>query len=113
MPITLEHIEREKLADKITLYRRNGEVIYQNELKNGEWIHKPQAHIALETERNRPFSLQEQRNYVNEFDKLAKLLARPERKASAEEVSHIEKLREQAKKDLTSLENRYAKKPKQ
>ena len=104
IPVTLERIEKEKLADRIALYRRNGEVIYHNELKNGEWTHKPQVCVALEAERNRPLSLQEHRDYVKGFDKISELLARPERKASAEEIHSAEKLRLHAKNNLAALE---------
>ena len=96
MPVTLERIEREKLADRLTLCRRNGEIVYQNDLKGGEWAVQPQARAALDAERNRPLSLQEQRDYIKDFDKLAELLAQPERKASAEEVRAIEELRQRA-----------------
>jgi predicted ABC-type ATPase len=96
MPATLEHLEREKLANCVTIYRRGAEVIYTNELKGGEWIKKPQARATLEAERNRPMTLQELRSYVKGFDDLIVLLMHPDRQASAEEIKTVKDLRQRA-----------------
>ena len=102
MPATLERIERDKLADRVTLYQRGAEAIYTNELNGGEWANEPQARAALEAERSRPMTLQERRSYAEGFDKLAELLARPERQASAEEVKNVDELQRRAKRELTA-----------
>jgi len=93
---TLERIEREQLADKVTIYRRGNEAIYSNTLERGQWKHEPQARVAIETERDRPMTLLERKNYANGFERLASLVSRPERQASVEEVSTIDALRHQA-----------------
>lgn len=102
MPETLERIERDKLADRVTIYRRGAEAIYSNELQGGEWVKEPQARATVEAERSRPMNLQERRSYAEGFDKLAELMARPERKASAEEVKTVEDLQHQAKRGLAA-----------
>jgi len=93
---TLERIEREQLADRVTIYRRGNEAIYSNTLERGQWIHEPQAKTVLETERNRSMTLKERKDYANGFEKLANMVSRPERQASVEEVSNIDTLRHQA-----------------
>lgn len=102
MPVTLERIERDKLADRVTLYQRGAEAIYTNELQAGQWAKEPQARAALEAERARPMTLQERRSYAEGFDRLAELMARPERQASAEEVKKVDELRQQAKQELAA-----------
>jgi len=97
MPATLERIEHEKLADRVTIYRRGAEVIYSNELQEGQWARKPQARAVVEAERARPMTLQECRDYAKGFDELADMLAKPERQASAEEIRKIADLHREAK----------------
>lgn len=55
---------------------------------------------AFYTERNRPLTVQELRAYADGFDRLAELLARPRRKASAAEIRKVDDLRESAKQAL-------------
>ena len=54
MLVTLERIERDKLADRVTIYRRGGVAIYTNELHGGQWVRQPQARATMEAERARP-----------------------------------------------------------
>jgi hypothetical protein len=103
MLLTLDRIKREKLADRLTICKRNGEVIYSNELKNNQWACEPQSSTIVESERNRPFTLQEHKDYVQGFEKLAGLLANPKRQASTQEISNVQKLRLQAKSDLADF----------
>lgn len=102
MPVTLERIERDKLADRLTIYRRGAEAIYTNELQAGQWAKEPQARAALEAERSRPMTVQERRSYAEGFDRLAELVARPERQASAAEVKNVDDLRQRAKQELAA-----------
>jgi hypothetical protein len=85
---TLERIERDKLADRVTIYRRGAEVIYSNALQGGQWIREPQARTVVEAERARPMTLQERQDYAAGFDKLVDMLVK--RQASAEEIRKIE-----------------------
>ncbi|MDR2014610.1 MAG: hypothetical protein LBP99_03175, partial [Azoarcus sp.] len=100
--VTVERIEREKLADRMTIYRRGAEVVYSNELQHGQWAKTPQAREALEFERSREMTLHERREYVKGFETLAKLMARPERNASAQEFAYMENLQKQAKAGLAA-----------
>lgn len=96
LPSTLARIEQEKLADRVTVYRRGAAAIYTNELKGGEWAHPIGARAALEAERNRPMTLQEHRNYVEGFSKLADMLTKPERQASAVAIKNMDYLHKRA-----------------
>ncbi|MBR4877702.1 MAG: zeta toxin family protein, partial [Rhodocyclaceae bacterium] len=97
---TLERIEREKLADRVTIYRRGAEAIYSNEVQDGQWVRNPQARAVVEAERARPMTLQERQEYAKGFDDLAELLARPERQATPEEIRRVDELRRAAKAAL-------------
>jgi fido (protein-threonine AMPylation protein) len=102
MPGTVELIEREKLANRVTIYRRGAEMIYTNELRAGEWVNRPQAREVLEIERARPMTLQELLSYAEGFDRLTELLARPERSGSADEIKRVEDLRQKARRALVA-----------
>jgi len=85
VPITLERIEREKLADCVTLHRRGGEVIYHNELHNGQWQQPPQARQILGAERNRAMTPEEAYQYAAGWVSLSQRIETPERKATTQE----------------------------
>lgn len=102
MPTTVERIEREKLADRVTIYRRGAETIYFNELQAGQWVNEPKARTALEVERSRPMNLQERRSYVEGFDRLAERISRPERQATVDEINAIKDLQLRSKRDLVA-----------
>jgi hypothetical protein len=56
---TLAAIEAEQLADRITVVRRDGTVLYDNELVDGAWRRRPPADRAVAYERSRPWTAQE------------------------------------------------------
>lgn len=110
LPLTLERIEREKLADRVTIYRRGAVIIYKNELRNGAWQKPPNARQTIETERSRPMTLQELRDYSEGFEKLALLVAKPERRANSDEIHTIDELHSRALRELKTTEAVLAKK---
>lgn len=93
---TLGRIEGQKLADRVTIYRRGAEVIYSNELQGGQWAREPQARAVVEVERARPMTLQERRDYAKGYDEIADMQARRERQASAEEIRKVAELQREA-----------------
>ncbi|MDR0716697.1 MAG: zeta toxin family protein [Azoarcus sp.] len=103
MPATIEHIERERIAVRVAVYKRDGRAIYSNEFRGGKWSRAPQARAVVEAERDRPMTSREFRDYVEGFDRLAEALARPERRASAGEIDKIESMRRQARKEWHEL----------
>ncbi|WP_327071867.1 zeta toxin family protein [Kitasatospora sp. NBC_01302] len=56
LPQTLATIEAEHLADRVTVVRRGGEVLYSNELIDGVWLRAPGAAHAVTAEHGRPWS---------------------------------------------------------
>ncbi|MEU7553158.1 zeta toxin family protein [Streptomyces sp. NPDC044571] len=56
---TLTVIEAERLADRVTVVRRDGTVLYDNELVDGSWRRRPAAERAVAYERSRPWTAQE------------------------------------------------------
>lgn len=97
---TLERIEGDKLADRVTIFRRRGEAIYSNELREGQWTHAPRARETVEAERARPMSLEERRAYLEGYDRLAAMATRPGRNATADETGRILGLQQQARREL-------------
>ncbi|MET7716422.1 zeta toxin family protein [Streptomyces sp. NPDC005407] len=59
MLATLAVIETEQLADRITVVRRDGSVLYDNELVDGTWRRRPAAEKAVAYERSRPWTARE------------------------------------------------------
>ncbi|WP_333751811.1 zeta toxin family protein [Streptomyces sp. IBSBF 2394] len=56
---TLAVIEAEYLADRITVVRRDGTVLYDNELRDGTWRRRTAADRAVVHEQRRPWSAKE------------------------------------------------------
>ncbi|MGI5485037.1 zeta toxin family protein [Streptomyces lavendofoliae] len=56
---TLAVIEAEHLADRITVVRRDGTVLYDNDLVGGVWRRRPAAERAVAYERSRPWTARE------------------------------------------------------
>lgn len=56
---TLAAIEAEQLVDRITVVRRDGTVLYDNELADGAWRRRPAADKAVAAERSRPWTARE------------------------------------------------------
>jgi len=103
VPATLERIEREKLADRVTLYRRGGEEIYRNELQNGQWQQAPQARQALEVERARIMTPEEAYQYTAGWGGLLQQLEEPTRKATGQEKIAIRERYDAAIQQATQI----------
>ncbi|MEV6841751.1 hypothetical protein AB0N17_46515 [Streptomyces sp. NPDC051133] len=56
---TLAVVDAEQLADRITVVRRDGTVLYDNELVGSVWRHQPAAERAVASGRLRPWTAQE------------------------------------------------------
>ncbi|WP_327309081.1 zeta toxin family protein [Streptomyces sp. NBC_01298] len=59
MLVTLAVIEAEQLADRVTVVRRDGTVLYDNELVEGAWRRRPAAERVVVRERSRSWSVGE------------------------------------------------------
>ncbi|MGW1619940.1 zeta toxin family protein [Streptomyces sp. NPDC002172] len=75
---TLAVIEAERLADRVTVVRRDGTLLYANELTpDGDWRRRPAADRAVRLERARPWTAPETAVFRRE-------LARTDRRVHAE-----------------------------
>jgi len=99
---TIAAVEAGKQVDRLCVYDRHVRAIYDNSFENGQWQKEPLALKTFEQERNRPMTLQERKDYLAGFDKLAVQLSRPERRASEQEIRHIQDLHQQAKVSLAA-----------
>ncbi|WP_346094417.1 zeta toxin family protein [Streptomyces olivaceiscleroticus] len=64
---TLAVIEAEQLADRITVVRRDGTALYDNELIGGVWRRKPAARAAVTVERARPWNAPQTQTFRREL----------------------------------------------
>jgi len=99
---TVAAVEAGRQVDRLCLYDHTVQAIYDNRLENGQWQKEPLALKAFEHERSRPMTLQERKEYLAGFDKLAVQLAKPERQASEQEIRHVQNLGQQAKVSLAA-----------
>lgn len=67
MLVTLAVIEAEHIADRITVVRRDGTVLYDNELIGGAWRRRPAADKAVARGRSRPWTARETAAFHHEI----------------------------------------------
>lgn len=99
LPESVMALEKSKAVDKITIYNRSGEVLYENTLENGEWKPSPNnkhatARETLEAERNRPCTEKEKNGYVERAEDIERMLEAPERQATKEDIEAAQALKE-------------------
>jgi hypothetical protein len=100
---SVDRIERDGLADTISVYRRGAIKIYENEMTPQGWQREPFARAAIEAERARPFSIEEAAQYLAGYDRLADVISRPERAATPAERQQIEGLRIAARQEFEGV----------
>lgn len=71
---TLDRIQDGRLADRLTVYRRGGEVIHSIDLTGPALASEPRARELVERERNRPLSSQEAQYKQREIERLTPIL---------------------------------------
>ncbi|MDM0029140.1 zeta toxin family protein [Variovorax saccharolyticus] len=96
MPLTVERIERERLADRLTIYRRGAEVVYANQLQDGQWKSSPLGRQALERERSRAWTSGERRAFFQAAGRIDGLLLAPGRNASFDTLQKALQLNQSA-----------------
>lgn len=100
LPVTLKRIEDEMLADKIGIYQRGGDKLYENSQDQGQWKYPPKAVEVLEDKRNRRLSPTEAEAYLKDCVTLNNLVNAPNRNATIEERRMSGALVESAKIQL-------------
>jgi len=71
---TLDRIQDGRLADRLTIYRRGGEVVHSFDLTGPARAAEPRARELVERERNRPLSPQEAQYKQREIERLTPIL---------------------------------------
>ncbi|UUU24732.1 zeta toxin family protein [Streptomyces sp. DSM 40750] len=67
-------IDEERLADSVTVYRRDGTALHRNTLgPDGDWTRPTGTDTALRTERERPWTRDESEWFATTAEKLAKV----------------------------------------
>lgn len=100
MPIALGHLERNRLVDKISIQRRDGTVIYENDqVGKGE---SGGSQIALLADRARKLTEQEKRDYAHGWDKVEEQMK--SRGAGELTLSKVSGHRNEAYKELQQEE---------
>lgn len=90
---TVERIEKDRLADRVGVYARDGKPVYQNSLQDGQWKQPTEMRSQLEGERNKPLSQVQWNAHIDRFDPILQNQQRPGRNASAEEIRDVQQLR--------------------
>ena len=90
LPLSLDAVEAQQAVDRIVLYDKNGQAFYENAVSNGQWSNSHRAAEALQTERAKPLSIQEQAEFSTTYDKLVSMAEA--RKASDHELKTLKSL---------------------
>jgi len=93
---TVAQVEERMQVDRICLYDRAVQRIYDNQLVQGQWQNMPHARRALDNERRRTMTPQEAYQFAAGYATLVQQLQAPERKATEEEKAEMQKRYEKA-----------------
>lgn len=87
---TIERIEQEKLFDTLQVYNRNKLLIYENKRIDHEYQRAPGVVEAIQQERNKEWSLQKNRGYLDAWDRVIKQME--QRQTGASDIDHVLKI---------------------
>jgi len=82
---TVAAVEDRKQVDRLCLYNRFAQSIYDNMLLHGQWQHTPSAHQVLSVERLRSMTAEEAYQFATNWESLIRQLEEPERNATEQE----------------------------
>src|SRR3546814_2587716 len=71
---TLDHIQDERLADRLTIYRRGGEIIGRFDWTIPSSANEPRARELVERERSRALTPEEEHYKQSEIERLTPIL---------------------------------------
>ncbi len=89
-------VEAAQAVDAIKVYDKDHRPIYSVALDHGAWSRQPAAAATMEAERSRPLTLAERGELVTNYERIGHMVAAPERRATAVEVSAIAGLADRA-----------------
>lgn len=103
MPQTVDYIEQNKLVDRLEVYNRDGDLLWDNELKGAEWEKEPGARKVIEAERGRVPTEKELRGLRSDWDKIEELMQI--RKAPLHETKEAKAIRQDLERRHKGREN--------
>lgn len=86
--VTLDMLERERLVDRMQLRTRGGAVIYDNEVRDGQWARTPASRETLERVQSQPMTRGELQRFADDWNHV--LGRMEERNAPADRIAAIE-----------------------
>lgn len=86
---TVKKIEDDKSVDRIVLYDKKARVIYDNSLKDGEWLNKPEAHKKFVEERERELTVIEKKELEQGWQKIKFQMDQRQAKITEPEIVKI------------------------
>ena len=102
---TVAMIERERLADRMTIVTRSGDVLYSNEQRAGQWIKHAQAAECLQAFRNKLLSKAEAQSHDATWGDVMEMAARRharDRTPAAEAKKEIDAIRKDRSADAAA-----------
>jgi len=94
--ITVAVAETQKQVDRLCLYDRFAQPIYDNQIVHGQWQHPPHANQVLVAERSRTMTPEEAYQFATGWEALIRQLEEPERKATTQEKAAMRERYERA-----------------
>lgn len=99
MPNTVEYIEKNGLADRMEVYNRDGDIIYENNYKDGAWERQAEAVEAIKAERDREPTAQEKQKFHEDWQRINDMMA--QRDADAKEMQKARDVYEKWQREMT------------
>lgn len=66
--VSLDKLESERLVDRVEVRTRGGRILYDNEMRDGDWSRAVGARQALEAEQSRPMTRPELQSFADDWD---------------------------------------------
>lgn len=109
MPKTVDHIDKNKLVDRLEVYNRSGDVLFSKTLKDGQWDRDEYAAKLVETERHREPTDKEIADLRTDWHRILEHME--ERNAPLKELEQARSVRLGIERDLAK--RRDAEKPRE
>lgn len=97
LPVTLDRIEQERLADRVRIDRRDGQCLYWHDLASGTKSAPTSARAAVEEFRAAPLSLVDRKKFEADWASLEKVVRALARHPEADHLQQVIGLRNSAR----------------
>lgn len=93
LPNTAETVEQQGKANRVEVFSRNGEKLFENAMTNGKWSKPVGARATIEGERRRKLGKKELEEYNESWNRVFEYME--DRSAPPEEIEEIRKMVQQ------------------